>query len=523
MPRLRGALKRPFGSLLLGRPGEPVRVVIGRVRILLTVSIVTANLVGAASVFVLAALVIPTPEVDDSSQIELVNLVAAAVYAGAAILFGVAWGTRVVLRRVRWLLEGREPDEREQRLALRLPGVLFRIQGLLWLVAAALFTTVNGLMDPDLIALVALTVSLGGLVTCANAYLLSEFALRPIAARALEPGPPDRLFVPGVTTRTLLAWALGSGVPVLGLMIIAVYSLSGLEVSDTRFAVSILVLGGVVIVFGLLLAFLAARAIGDPVRSVRRALTSVERGDLDVELPVYDGTEIGLLQAGFNRMVAGLRERERIRDLFGRHVGEDVAHAALEGEAELGGEVRDVAVLFVDIVGSTTLAADRPPTEVVELLNRFFAVVVDVVTEHGGIVDKFEGDAALAVFGAPVEVDDSAGRALATGRDLAARLREEVPDLDAGIGIAAGPVVAGNVGEERRYEYTVIGDPVNEAARLSEQSKDVPGLLVASAETVERAGDEEARRWQLEDEEVTLRGRTAPTRLATPVGAPARG
>jgi adenylate cyclase len=516
MPRLRGALSRPFGSWLLGPTDESIEVVVRRVRVLLTISIVMANLVGAACVFVLAVFVVPAPEIDDQAKVNLVNLVATGVYVCAAVTGGVLWGTSAVLRRTRWLREGRAPDEREQRTTLRLPGVLFRIQAVLWILAVAFFTTLNALLDPALIALVALTVSLGGLVTCANAYLLSEFALRPVAARALAPGPPERAFVPGVTTRTMLAWALGSGVPVLGLIYVAIADLTGRDISSSRLSITILALGGVVLVFGLLLATLAARAISDPVRSVRRALTSVEHGDLDVEVPVYDGTEIGLLQAGFNRMVAGLREREQIRDLFGRHVGEDVAHAALEkGEVALGGEVREVAVLFVDIIGSTTLAATRPPEEVVALLNRFFAVVVDVVSEHGGMVNKFEGDAALAVFGAPIDVDDFAGRALAAGRTLAARLREEVAEVEAGIGIAAGPAVAGNIGEERRYEYTVIGDPVNEAARLSEQAKNVPGRLVATATAVERAGADEARHWTL-GETVDLRGRTEPTKLATP-------
>jgi adenylate cyclase len=509
-------LARPFGSWWLGPKDEATDVVVRRVRLLLTLSIVAANVIGAVTVFVLAAFVVPVPEVDDSAQVELLNLIAAGVYVMLSVTAGVLWGTWAVLRRVRWLLDGRQPDEREQRLTLRVPGVLFRIQAILWAVAVALFTTVNGLIDADLIGHVALTVSLGGLVTCANAYLLSEFALRPVAARALEPGPPERLFVPGVTTRTLLAWALGTAVPVAGLMLVAIMDLGGRDISSTRLSITVLALGGVVLVFGLLLALLAARAISDPVRSVRSALTSVERGELDVEVPVYDGTEVGLLQAGFNRMVVGLRERERIRDLFGRHVGEDVAHAALEqGEVALGGEVREVAVLFVDIVGSTTLAATRPPDEVVAVLNRFFAVVVDVVSEHGGLINKFQGDAALAIFGAPIHLDDPASQALGAARTLVERLREEVPELEAGIGVAAGPAVAGNIGEERRYEYTVIGDPVNEAARLSELAKGVPGRLLASAVALEHAGEHERRRWQL-GEQVALRGRTEETTLAIP-------
>ena len=105
---------------------------------------------------------------------------------------------------------------------------------------------------------------------------------------------------------------------------------------------------------------------------MRRAVAEVGEGRTDVEVRVSDGGEIGLLQAGFNRMVAGLRERERLRDLFGRQVGEDVAAAALERGVELGGEERDVAVLFIDLAGSTALASERPPAEVVAVLNAFF-------------------------------------------------------------------------------------------------------------------------------------------------------
>jgi adenylate cyclase len=144
----------------------------------------------------------------------------------------------------------------------------------------------------------------------------------------------------------------------------------------------------------------AARSTADPVLSVREALHEVEEGNLDAEVPVFDGSEMGLLQAGFNRMAHGLREREEIRDLFGRQVGDDVAKEAIERGIELGGEEVDVAMLFIDLIGSTELAAEKPPTEVVERLNEFFTVVIEVVEDAGGTINKFEGDAALAVFGA---------------------------------------------------------------------------------------------------------------------------
>ena len=157
---------------------------------------------------------------------------------------------------------------------------------------------------------------------------------------------------------------------------------------------------------------LATQAVARPVRQLRRAIDGVSQGDLDVSVPVDDGSEIGRLQAGFNGMVAGLREREQLRDLYGRQVGIDVAREALERGIELGGETREVSALFVDVVGSTQLAHRESPERVVALLNAFFQVVVAEVHERGGMVNKFEGDAALCVFGAPVpQADHAAPRA----------------------------------------------------------------------------------------------------------------
>jgi adenylate cyclase len=214
-------------------------------------------------------------------------------------------------------------------------------------------------------------------------------------------------------------------------------------------------------------------------------------------------------------MAEGLRERARIRDLFGRQVGEDVAHAALSEGVKLGGEEREVAALFVDLVGSTSLALALPPNEVVRLLNRFFRVVIEVVESEGGLVNKFEGDAALCVFGAPVAREDSSGDALRAARRLAARLTKELPEVDFGIGVSAGLAVAGNVGAESRFEYTVIGDPVNEAARLGELAKQRPERVLASSAALDRAAQSETQAWSI-TEEAVLRGRLAPTQLAHP-------
>ncbi len=508
-PRGLGAVSS-FGSRLLGAHDESERRRRIRVQVLLTASIVVANLFGTVGVSALILLLVPHQGPADWQAVA-----AGAVYLAVAVVVGLVWGTRTGLASLRWIVEDREPDLSEQRRTLRVPMRLVRVQAVFWVVGAVFFALLNNDQTRGGGLKVGLTVLLGGIVTCAIAYLLSEFAMRPISARALAAHPPDRLHVPGIQARTLLAWATGSGIPIVGLIIGAIFALTDDTISSQRLAVTILALGGLTLVIGLLLIALATRATVDPIRALRAALARVEQGDLDVQVPVYDGTEVGLLQAGFNVMVGGLRERERIRYLFERHVGEDVARDAMGREAALSGEIRDVAVLFVDVVGSTQMATELPPTEVVALLNRFFSVVVDVVGEHGGLVNKLVGDAVLAVWGAPADVDDAAGRALAAARVLGRRLTQAVPELTAGVGVAAGEAVAGNVGDERRFEYTVIGDPVNEAARLTELAKRLPGRVVASMDAVGLASASERARWQA-DGEVDLRGRSAPTAIARP-------
>jgi len=210
-------------------------------------------------------------------------------------------------------------------------------------------------------------------------------------------------------------------------------------------------------------------------------------------------------------------EQRRLRELFGRYVGEDVVNRALEHGGKMGGQERDVAVLFVDLVGSTALVAAQRPAEVVELLNQFFRIVVDVVNRHGGFVNKFEGDAALVVFGAPRSHPDGAGAALTAARELRDELVGAMRCTGFGIGVSAGLAFAGDIGARERLEYTVIGDPVNEAARLSELAKLQEGRVVASECAIRSARDAEG--WDI-GELVELRGRTTPTRIARPAVRP---
>jgi adenylate cyclase len=400
-------------------------------------------------------------------------------------------------------------------LALRYPLSQQTGTAAVWLAASITFTAINAPYSWTLASDIAITIVLGGLVTWALGYLLAERILRPVTALALAEGMPARPELPGVRARALLSWTLGTGVVLLGIALVSIGALDGEGFTLDRLALAVVVLSGVGVVVGLCVINGLARSLSDRIEGLREAVADVEQGHLDHPVKVDDGSEVGLLQAGFNRMLAGLQEREHMRDLFGRQVGEDVVRLALERGVELGGEARDAAALFVDLEGSTTLAERRDPAEVVELLNRFFAVVVEVVEKHRGWVNKFEGDAALCVFGAPLADEQAAARALAAARELCQRLRDEVPEISAGVGVSAGRVVAGNVGAAKRFEYTVIGDPVNQAARLTELAKERPERVLVSEEALARAGEEESERWRVCDQ-LTLRGRARPTAVAVP-------
>lgn len=499
---------------LTGRAGMKL---VRRVRRRLFLAIALANLIGLAVVIICIWFVLPGGDIDDVGTTAALNAIVGAVFLVIVVPLAILWGEGWLRAGRRWIQEGRPPTDAELTAVLRAPLRLFFVHATVWLTAALVFSILNLIVEFELVARVGFTVALAGLVTSAIAYLLAERITRPLAKAALSISNVSKPRLPGITTRTILGWTLGSGVPLIGLIIVGIFALADpASATRTKLAVTMLVLGGTALVVGAGVELLGARAIAEPITSLRKAIRQLAKGDLDTRVEVSDGSVLGLLQSGFNDMARGVQEREQLQDLYQRQVGEDVALGALERGSALGGELREVAVLFVDVVGSTQLAATRPPHEVVELLNRFFGVVIDEVHEHGGWVNKFQGDATLVVFGAPAELDDAAGRALAAARALGRRLPAEVPELAAGIGVAYGPAVAGNIGDERRFEFTVIGDPVNEAARLTELAKQRSPMVLASTDAVAAAAAPECHQWA-ECGEADLRGRTRKTRLAAPV------
>ena len=501
-----------FGSWLLGPADQTPRQLRVRVQLLLTTMLVTTNVIGAAVVAALSLVIIPGAAPNRNMAVGLA--IAVPAYVLVAVLFGATYGTVRTVRALSWVPEGREPSDRDRKRALQLPWRLSVMQLLLWALALTVFTPLAIVLQPAAALSTAAAIVIAGLVVSTIAYLLAEFVLRPISARALagQAGPELRPQGLGVRGRMLGFWGVGTAAPTLGLVLAAVIALVNPRASSDQLAIVVLGLTGVILLFGLLVTALTARAVVAPIGSVRQALTRVGHGDLDVDVVVYDGTELGLLQAGFNDMVSGLREREAIRDLFGRQVGREVAAAAERGEIQLGGETQVVSVLMIDLIGSTGYATEHDPSDVVTVLNRFFTVVVEEVDRHHGLVNKFMGDAVLAIFGAPVHQPRHATLALSTARAMARRLTEEVPEIGAGIGVATGQAVAGNIGDTSRFEYTVIGDAVNSAARLTDLAKEVPSRVLVSWATVDAAEPDEQAHWE-PDQPRTLRGRPEPTEV----------
>ena len=200
------------------------------------------------------------------------------------------------------------------------------------------------------------------------------------------------------------------------------------------------------------------------------------------------------LRRQFEASIMAATARDRITNLFGQHVSPQVVERLMAEGASTNSDIRRVAVMFVDFRSFTAGASTRTPQEVVDRLDGAFAVLVDILDRHGGIVNKFLGDGFLALFGAPFEAHDAAHRAVAAAREmLEANERANKATswpLRIGIGIHVGEVVAGNIGSPRRKEYTVIGDTVNFAARLEALNKDFNSQFLISAAVHDALGEE---------------------------------
>jgi class 3 adenylate cyclase len=443
------------------------------------------------------------------------NVIAAVVLVVLGTAAVAVGGVVNITGTLRWFVPGREPSPDQRRAAMRVVGRQSAILSATWAVSGAIVVLLNLGAGAAVAVPTLIGVALGAAAAVGTGLLLTQSALRPILAATTQ-GSEGWVRVPSVLARLVGMWTLGTALPSGVIAALILIRANGWIIDkNASVEIPVLVVTAAAVLLGLPIMILTSRSIADPVGEVVDAMAEVEQGRLDTQIGVYERSEIGRLQSGFNQMVAGLAEREQLRDLFGRHVGANVARRAIEEGASLSGDVQEAAILFIDLVGSTQLAATKPPQQVAKVLNDFFRIVVNAVDERDGMINKFEGDAALAVFGAPLRTTGAASAALATARGLGDQLRE-LPMVDFGIGVSAGQVFAGNIGAENRYEYTVIGDAVNEAARLADLAKTSDRRILSSAAAIERADPAERGYWASRGSEL-LRGRSHATDISAPV------
>ncbi len=255
-----------------------------------------------------------------------------------------------------------------------------------------------------------------------------------------------------------------------------------------------------------LIALWIARGVSQPVLQLAAHTRLVAAGDYTTRLELRRDDELGLLAQSFNAMSDGLAERDRVRDLLDKNVSPEVATQLLRDGAALGGDERDVTILFADLRGFTSMSEKRAPRDVLTLLNRYLDRMSAEIERQGGVIDKFIGDEIMALFGAPVAQADAANRAVAAAlgmqralvelnRELALEVQasasgpesRSLPQLAVGIGVNTARVVAGNMGSHRRLNYSVIGDGVNVAARLQSLTRtaEFRTSIIVSAATLQ--------------------------------------
>ena len=267
---------------------------------------------------------------------------------------------------------------------------------------------------------------------------------------------------------------------------------------DVARVVSGLVLGlAIILVYVFFIARWTAADIVAPVEALRANMARAREGDLEALTPALTANELGDLTVGFNDMLRGIAERERIKVLFGQYLTKEISEAILDGRVNLSGARYEATVMFTDIRGFTAMSERLEPEEVFAFLNDYLGRMIEVIAARGGIIDKFLGDGILAVFGLPVPSADHAASALGAALDMRTRLAELNEErsrsgrgsVRIGIGMHSGQVIAGNVGSSRKLQYTVIGDAVNVASRLESLNKEYGSYLLMSGATYELLGE----------------------------------
>lgn len=328
-------------------------------------------------------------------------------------------------------------------------------------------------------------------VTAAGRKAMRVNLDRPVLIQNLK-GPHGEMILD-------IATVVMSGKRKLGVVRVG-YEMGGFIAEQRR--TRMLLVGAAVLfaLFGLAFSMLTSIRIANPIRILADAAHRVGEGDINQEVNVRTGgRETRELGRSFNRMIVGLRERDLVKDTFSRYVTKQVAEEILKdpGKIAPGGKKQEVTILFSDIRGFTAFSEGHDPEEVISHLNEYLSAMVDIIFKYEGTLDKFIGDAIMAVFGSPITHGDDPARAVKTALEMQQRLnllndewvKKGRTPLTIGIGINTGEVIVGNIGDVRRMEYTVIGDNVNLASRLEGLTKNYGSPIIISSSTYDKVKD----------------------------------
>ena len=387
-----------------------------------------------------------------------------------------------------------------RRRLLNEPFFLILIDFSMWIAAAGVFSMVARGAGAGNIVIWSILVRclLTGLITVTVAFFVLEFHLQ----RRLVPHvfPSGGLHgIPGsgriqIRTRLVALLFACNLVPFIATLSAILSPLPPEPelpnfLNHTQFVVatqSVIFMG-----VGIWLTFLVSNNLTGPLRKIIHVLQGVRKGNFDGLVRVTTNDEIGYTGDVINEMTKGLKEREFLKETFGKYVTEEVRDEILSGRVSLDGELREVTVLFSDLRDFTPLAERLPPKEVVKILNQYFREMEKAIRGHGGLVLQYIGDEIMAVFGAPVRLDDHPGMAVESALEMNRRLRtlngalveQGYPPLSHGIGIHTGEVVAANIGSPDRLSYTLMGDTVNLASRLQNLNKEMGTDVILSNTT----------------------------------------
>lgn len=268
--------------------------------------------------------------------------------------------------------------------------------------------------------------------------------------------------------------------------------------SVNRLRTTAILIAGIIILAALLLVYFFAKTISEPIRELKLAADRIKGGDYSTHLVPRSGDEVGALTQSFNEMAVGLEEREKLKGALGKFVNPEIAEKAMKGELKLGGERRIATIFFSDIRSFTAISEKLEPEEVVEFLNAYMTIMVKIIGDYSGIVDKFIGDAIMAVWGVPESKGNDALNAVNATLEMRRALLEfnkgrgsdKKPIIKIGSGLNTGPVLAGQIGSEDRLDYTVIGDAVNLASRVETLNKPFGTDILISQDTYNIVKDE---------------------------------